>query len=191
MTESRHDHLLAFTRHKGLAMLNEVVQEALNEQINVEFHSSYSYLAMAAYCEHIGFNGCATWFRIQSQEENGHAMKLYDFMLARGCIVRLRAISAPDATFGSIPDVFSRAHQQEQEVTNSIDRLYELAYREKAFAALVELQWFIKEQVEEEKTIRDILAKIELIKNDPSAMIDLDRELGARKPEEAPSAADV
>jgi len=161
-------------------MLSDIIQKALCDQINLEFHAFYTYLAAAAYCEHRGFNGCAHWFRIQCQEETNHAMKLYDFMLARGCQVDLRAIPAPEASYSSIPQVFERALQQEQHVTASIDRLYELAYHEKAFAALVELQWFIKEQVEEEKNVRDILAKIELIKGDPSAMIDLDRELGGR-----------
>ena len=164
-------------------MLSDVVQQALNDQIKIEFQSMYSYLAMAAYCEHLGFPGCAHWFRLQSREENSHAMKLYDFLLARGCTVKLRALEAPEGTYASIPAVFQRAHEQEKEVTASIDRLYELAYHEKAFAALVELQWFIQEQVEEEKTIRDILAKINLIKDDPSALIDLDRELGGRKEE--------
>jgi ferritin len=163
-------------------MLSDAVRDALYDQINLEFHSSYSYLSMAAYCEQVGFVGCSQWFRAQSQEETSHAMKLYDFLLARGCPIVLKAIAAPGANFGSIPMVFRRALEQEQTVTTSIDRLYELAYQNKAFAALVELQWFIKEQVEEEKSLRDILAKIEMIKEDPSAMIDLDRELGQRKP---------
>ncbi|HEY6565783.1 MAG TPA: ferritin [Pirellulaceae bacterium] len=162
-------------------MLPPVVQKALYDQINLEFHSSYSYLGMAAYCEHVSFTGSAKWFRVQSQEETTHAMKLYDFLLARGCSVELPAIAASATRYESIPHVFRKSLEQEQHVTKSIDRLYELAYQEKAFAALVELQWFIAEQVEEEKTIRDILAKIELIKDDPSAMIDLDRELGTRQ----------
>ena len=167
-------------------MLAEVVQDALNKQINMELSSSYSYLAMSAYCELQNFIGSAKWMKLQSQEEHNHAMKLYDFLIARGCEVKFTEIAAPAYRFESIPHVFHAALEQEQAVSESINTLYELAHREKAFAALVELQWFITEQVEEEKTVREIVAKFEMVKDDPSAMLDLDRELGERKPEEEP-----
>lgn len=164
-------------------MLTNTMQEALHKQINMEFSSSYSYLAMAAYCELQSFSGSASWFRIQSQEEHAHAMKLYNFLLARGCPVRFHPISAPRHEFKSLPDVFAQALEQERAVTASIDKLYELAHQEKAFAATVELQWFITEQVEEEKTVRDIVTRMKLVEGDPSALIDLDRELGGRTSE--------
>ena len=163
-------------------MLNPVVQEALNDQINTEFYSSYNYLAMSAYCEQNNFRGCANWLRIQSDEEHMHALKLYTFMIARSAKVVLREIKSPRTEYDSIPHVFEEALKQELDVSRRIDSLYELAFKEKAFAALVELQWFISEQVEEERTARDIVAKFELLKNDPSALIDLDRELGSRAP---------
>ncbi|MFO0817677.1 MAG: ferritin [Pirellulales bacterium] len=161
-------------------MLSTVVQEALNDQINTELYSSYNYLAMSAYCERVNFRGCAQWLRVQSQEEYLHAMKLYDFLLARNGRVVLREIRSPRADYDSIPQVFSEALKQEEEVSRRIDSLYELAFKERAFAALVELQWFISEQVEEERTSRDIVSKFELVKADPSALLDLDRELGSR-----------
>lgn len=164
-------------------MLSQIVQDALNKQINMELSSSYAYLAMSAYCELNNFLGSASWMQVQSQEEHGHAMKLYDFMIARGCSVRFDALAAPRNDFDSIPQVFSCALQQEHAVSESINDLYELAHQEKAFAALVELQWFITEQVEEEKSVREIVAKFEMLKDDPSALLDLDRELGERKPE--------
>jgi ferritin len=164
-------------------MVTKAVQDGINRQINNELSSSYSYLAMSAFCESQNFRGCAKWLRIQSQEESGHAMKLYDFLLARGGTVKLNAIAEPVAKYKAIPQVFEAALEQEQEVSKQIDALYELAFKEKQFAAMVELQWFLTEQVEEEKTAREICAKFALVKGDPVALLDLDRELGARGPE--------
>jgi ferritin len=161
-------------------MLSQKVQDAVNKQINNELYSMYAYLAMSAYCEHQQFRGAARWLRLQSQEELGHALRLYDFMIARGHRVVLEAINKPTAEFQSIPHVFQEAHRQEQQVTRQIDELYELAMNEKAFAAKVELEWFITEQVEEERSTRDIVHKFELVKADPAALLDLDRELAQR-----------
>ena len=90
------------------------------------------------------------------------------------------AIDRPTSDYSSVADVFERALQQEQEVSRQIDSLYEIAFNEKAFSAVAELQWFLTEQVEEEKTAREIVAKFKLVGNDPSSLLDLDRELGAR-----------
>jgi ferritin len=162
------------------AMLSKVVQDAINQQINSELSASYSYLAMSTYCERQNFLGCARWLRIQSREEYGHGMRLLDFLLARDGTVKLKAVPEPAIEFKSIDAVFEDALQQEQQVSKQIDGLYELALKEKAFAALVQLQWFITEQVEEEKTAREIVGKFKLLKDDPAALLDLDRELGAR-----------
>jgi ferritin len=161
-------------------MLNEPMQEAVNAQINNELFAMYSYLSMSAYCEHKQFRGCAHWMRLQSTEEHGHAMRLYDFLIARLGRVKLQPIAQPQFDFASVPEVFQKALEQEQAVTKQINSLYEMAFSEKAFAALVELEWFINEQVEEEKTARDIVYKFQLVKDDPAALLDLDRELGAR-----------
>jgi len=169
-------------------MLNEVMQDAINEQINNELFSMYSYLSMSAFCEHKQLRGCAHWMRLQSEEEHLHAMRLYDFLIARQGRVKLRPIAEPAFDYPSVADVFLKAFEQEQKVTNQINALYELAFKEKAFAALVELEWFINEQVEEEKTARDIVYKFQLVKDDPAALLDLDRELGARP---ADAAADA
>jgi ferritin len=161
-------------------MISTHIQDALNEQINTEFASSYTYLAMAAYCERMNFRGCAHWLRLQSSEEHGHGMKLFNFMTARNAKVVLREIPAPQTDYASILEVFQQTLNQEIQVSQRLDALYELAFREKNFAALVELQWFITEQVEEERTARTILAKAELVKSDPAALLDLDRELATR-----------
>ena len=161
-------------------MLNARIQNALNDQINAELSSSYIYLAMSAYCHHRHFSGSAAWLEAQSEEERAHAMKIYKFLIARGCPVSLKEIPAPETSYSSLRDVFAKALQQEIEVSAQIDALYELASEERAFAALVELQWFISEQVEEEKTARGIVAHLELIGDDPVALLDFDRGLGAR-----------
>jgi ferritin len=160
--------------------MSPVVHEAINRQINAELSASFTYLAMSAFCARRAFMGCAHWLRLQSQEEYGHAMKLYDFLLARDGPVELKAMPEPKATYESIPAVFEAAFAQEQEVSRQIDSLYELAFKEKAYAATVELQWFLTEQVEEEKSAREIVAKFDLVKNDPASLLDIDRELGAR-----------
>jgi ferritin len=166
-------------------MFSQLVQDAINEQINSELSASYSYLAMSTYCDRQNFLGCARWLRIQSQEEYGHGMRLLDFLIARNGTVKLKTIPEPAVQFKSIASVFETALSQEQEVSKQIDSLYELALKEKAFAALVQLQWFITEQVEEERTSREIVAKFHLVKEDPASLLDLDRELGARSAAEA------
>lgn len=156
------------------------VVEAINRQINSELSASYSYLAMSAFCERRQFTGAARWLRLQSHEEYGHAMKLFDFVLARGENVELQAIERPRLAFNTVADVFERALTQEQEVSRQIDSLYEVAFEEKAFAAVAELQWFLTEQVEEEKIGREIVAKFKMIGDDAASLLDLDRELGSR-----------
>jgi ferritin len=168
-------------------MLSDVMQGAINDQINNELFSSYSYLSMAAWCDNQQFTGCAHWLRLQSQEEYGHAMRLLDFLLARNAAVKLKPIAQPEQTFPSIVSVFEKSLEQEERVTSQIDSLYELAFHEKQFAALVELEWFITEQVEEEKTAREVVAKFHLCKDDPASLLDLDRELGGRNSEPAPA----
>src|SRR6185295_5202392 len=149
-------------------MFSQTIQDAINEQINNEFSASYTYLAMSTYCERQNFLGCAHWLRIQSQEEYGHGLRLLDFLVARAGLVKLKAVPEPPVDYPSIAAVFEAAYAQEQQVTAQIDKLYELALKEKAFAALVQLQWFITEQVEEERSSREIVAKFQLLKGDPA-----------------------
>jgi ferritin len=163
--------------------MTKPVLEAITRQIAAEFNASFSYLSMAAWCEHHNLMGAGRWLRMQSQEEHGHAMKLFNFVLARDHAVQLPGFDKPRSEFDSIVAVFEAALAQEQEVSRNIDALYELAFREKVFAAMAELQWFITEQVEEEKTVREIVAKFHMVKDDPSSILDLDRELGGRGPE--------
>ena len=160
--------------------MNTTVLSAINEQINSEFGAFYTYLAMAAFCDQQKFLGASKWLRMQSDEERGHALKLFNFVLARDGKVELKAIEQPPAEYESLGAVFEQALKHEQRVTNQINALYELCFTQKAFAEMTELQWFLTEQVEEEKTAREIVAKFRLVKTDPSALLDLDRELASR-----------
>ena len=160
--------------------MNATVFSAINEQINSEFNASYTYLAMAAFCERQKFLGAAKWLRFQSEEERQHGLKLFNFVLARDGNVELKTIEQPKASFDSLAAVFEQALEHEQKVTVQINALYELCFREKAFAEMTELQWFLTEQVEEEKVAREIVAKFRLVKTDPAAILDMDRELGTR-----------
>ncbi len=160
--------------------VNVTVFSAINDQINSEFLASYTYLAMAAFCDRQKFVGAAKWLRLQSEEERLHALKLFDFVLARDGVVELRAVEQPKTTYDSLSAVFEQALEHEQRVTVQINKLYELCFSEKAFAEMTELQWFLTEQVEEEKVARQVVAKFRLVKNDPAAILDLDRELGSR-----------
>ena len=160
--------------------MNATVLTAINEQINSEFEASYTYLAMAGFCERLKFVGAAKWLRLQSEEERLHGLKLFDFVLARDGAVELKAIDQPSTAFNGLAAVFEQALEREQRVTIRINALYELCFKEKAFAEMAELQWFLTEQVEEEKAAREIVAKFHLVKNDPAAILDIDRELGAR-----------
>src|SRR6185369_7463844 len=146
--------------------MNTIVQNAINEQINSEFEASYTYLAMAAYCEKKKFLGAAKWLRMQNDEERQHAMKLFDFILARDGAVELKAIEQPRAEFDSLVAVFEQALAHEQAVTARINSLYQLCFEQKAFAEMTELQWFLTEQVEEEKIAREIVARFQLVKGD-------------------------
>jgi ferritin len=161
-------------------MLSKTVQDALNNQIAMEFQSSYVYLSMSAYFEHENLPGFARWMRIQSGEEHVHAMKIFDFVNDRAGQVHLQAIPQPPVTFGSPLDTMQVALEHEQKVTASIHNLYGLAAKEGDYAAQVMLQWFVNEQVEEEKTATAIVEQLKRIGNDGPALLILDRELGAR-----------
>ncbi|HXK40227.1 MAG TPA: ferritin [Candidatus Paceibacterota bacterium] len=165
-------------------MLGQTIQDAINEQIKNELYSAYQYLAMAAYCESVNLSGFAHWMRTQSQEETQHAMKFYDFILDRNGRVVLQAIEQPVVEFGSPLEVFERALEYEREVTAMINDLYGLAVRENDYASQTFLQWFVTEQVEEEKNAGDVVETLKMIGDKSEALFLLDRELSRRGDDE-------
>lgn len=161
-------------------MPKEFVFSALNEQIAAELAAWYAYLGMSAWCAEQQLYGCAKWLRAQAQEEYTHAMKIYEFLLARNAPVQLKQLEPPCVQFESVVEVFEAALKQEQENSERIDAIFQLALDQRAFASLVELQWFITEQVEEEKSARENLAKVKMVSDDPAAILEFDRVLGQR-----------
>ena len=154
--------------------------KTMNEQITKELYSSYLYLSMAAYFAHQGLDGFSHWMQMQAQEEIIHAMIFFNFMNDRRDRVVLGPIDPPDVDFDSVADVFEKTLKHEQKVTKSINDLYKTAEDVNDNAAKIKLQWFINEQVEEEKNPSDILVKLALVKNDPSAILLLDKDLATR-----------
>lgn len=161
-------------------MLTKELVDALNVQIQKEFASAYLYLSMSSYCEAQNLPGFAKWLRIQWQEETEHAMKLHDYLQARGGRALLHGIEKPPAEFKSAFDVFQEVLKHEQGVTASIHGLYELAVKSKDYATEVELQWFVREQVEEEKNATEIVELMKRVGDSPAMLLMVDRQLGAR-----------
>jgi len=163
-----------------MTTIGKAMQDALNEQINKEFYSSYLYLSMAAYFEDKNLTGFAHWMRLQADEEREHAMKFYDFLLDAGGRVQLKAIEAPATEWKSNLEVAEQVAEHEGKVTASIHNLYEMALQEKEYPAQVMLQWFISEQVEEEKNAAELVAKLRLIEERGTAVLMLDHRLSKR-----------
>lgn len=161
-------------------MITKTMQDAINDQIHKELYSSYLYLSMAAYFEDKNLPGFAHWMRVQESEEREHAMKLYDFLLERGGRVQLKAIDAPKSEWASNLEVAEEVAAHEAKVTASIYALYETALKETDYPAQIMLQWFITEQVEEEKNAAEIVANLKLIEKGGTAVFVLDHQLGKR-----------
>jgi ferritin len=161
-------------------MLSKTMQDAFNDQIQKEYHSSYLYLAMAAFCEASNLPGSAKWMRIQSQEELEHAMKIYDHVVDRGGRVTLQAIPQPQAEYKSALDVFEKVLAHEELVTASIHKLYALSLKENDYPAQVMLQWFVTEQVEEEKSAGLVVEQMKAVGESKTSLMLLDRHLGKR-----------
>ena len=161
-------------------MINKSMQDAINDQINKELYSSYLYLSMAAYLEDRNLSGFAHWMRVQETEEREHAMKLYDFIVERGGRVMLKAIEAPKTEWKSTLELAEEVAAHEAVVTASIHALYELALKEKDYSAQIMLQWFITEQVEEERNAAEIVSNLKLIEDRGTAVLMLDHRLAKR-----------
>ena len=161
-------------------MISNTIQKAINEQINKEFYSSYLYLSMAAYFENKNLPGFAKWMHIQAGEEHEHGMKFFKYLIDRGGLVELKAIAAPETDWKSYLAVFKQVQEHEAAVSASIYALYELALKEKDYPTQVMLQWFIDEQVEEEKNAAEIVQQLELIDAKGTAVLMLDHQLGKR-----------
>lgn len=161
-------------------MLSPKIQAAMNAQLNLELESSYAYLGIAAFFEATAMPGMAKWMRVQSEEEHTHAMRLFDHVHARGGSVTLQPIEKPATKFKSALAAFEASLGHERKVTNAINKLYALAQAEQDYPSQVMLQWFINEQVEEEKNVGTVIDQLRMAGDSPSALLMLDQMLGSR-----------
>jgi ferritin len=161
-------------------MITPNMVAAINDQIKHELYSSYLYLAMSAYCETQNLKGFAHWMKLQADEERGHAMKFYEYLLSLGATVEFKALEQPPMDFGSPKQLFEKVLGHERMITGRIHQLYEQAVADKDYRSQIMLQWFINEQIEEEANAQEILSRIELVEERMSAVLWIDKELKKR-----------
>lgn len=161
-------------------MISQAMVAALNHQIKHEFYSSYLYLAMAAYSEQQGLSGFAHWMKLQSDEERGHGMKIFDYLLDNGVPVALEPIEQPAAAFGGPLQMFRAVLDHERSITQRIHNLVAQAKEEHDYRTDAFLQWFVTEQIEEEKHAMGIVQRIEIVEERMSAVLWIDKELKKR-----------
>ena len=161
-------------------MLNETVARLLNEQVNKEFYSAYLYLDFSNYFEARGLDGFANWYKIQAHEERDHAMLFYQYLHNNNEKVALEAIAKPDKALDSDMAVLKAGLEHEIYVTGLINAIYAAAHEVKDFRTMQFLNWFVKEQGEEEVNANDMISKMELFGSDPKGLYMLNSELGKR-----------
>jgi len=161
-------------------MLSKTLEDALNEQVNNEYFSAFLYLSMASYFESINMLGMASWMRMQYEEEIMHGMKIIDMIIDMEGRVVLKQIDGPPTDFESVISVFEQTLEHERNVTKMINEIYSLARKESNYAVQSALQWFIDEQVEEEKSVLEIVNQLKMIGDETTPLLMLDNKLGSR-----------
>ena len=161
-------------------MLDTKVKELLNVQVNKEFYSAYLYLDFSNYYADQGLDGFANWYKVQAQEERDHAMLFMQYLQNNGCKVTLDAIDKPGKEFAFFSEPLKAGYEHEQYVTSLIHAIYDAANEGKDFRTMQFLDWFVKEQGEEETNAEGLIKKYDLFGSDPRALYMLDNELGAR-----------
>jgi ferritin len=162
-------------------MIGEKMEAALNLQMNREFFNSRLYLAMAAYFDSLDLEGATQWMELQSEEERGHAMRIYEHLKERGARPVVSELEAPPKEWDSPLAAFEAAYEHECNVSREFDEHMELAEQEKDNATKMFLQWFIEEQVEEEDSVNSIIQKLKHVEGAPGGMFMMDRMLGERQ----------
>lgn len=160
--------------------MNAKVHELLNAQINKEFYSAYLYLDFSNYFKRVGLDGFANWYYVQAQEERDHAMLFYTYLQNEDQTVTLDAIAKPDKEFSEHMEVLKAGLEHEKYVTSLINDIYAAAYDVRDFRTMQFLDWFVKEQGEEETNAKDMITKMELFGADPKSLYMLNQELAAR-----------
>ena len=165
-------------------MISKNINKALNEQITNELNSAYSYLAMSAHFAARNLNGFAHWFRVQYDEERTHALRIFDHILDRGGEVSLSVAMEPQHSWDSPTGAFAAALAEERRIAKSIDELMELAINEKDHATRILLDWFVNEQVEEERTTSEIVDQLQMVGDSQIGLFMMDERLMNRSPAE-------
>lgn len=161
-------------------MIPKKVEKAMNQQINAETYSAYLYLSMRAWLDANDMPGFANWMYVQALEEFTHAEKFYNHIIERGGEVKLTAIEAPETKWDSALAIAKAILEHEQKVTSLINNLMSVAQEEKDYASNTMLQWFVDEQIEEEANATEIVRKVKMIKDNPSALFMFDNEMATR-----------
>lgn len=161
-------------------MLDKKVSELLNDQINKEFYSAYLYLEFSIYYADAGLDGFANWYAIQAQEERDHALLMLKYLQNNGCKVTLEAIAKPDKVLSNHLAPLKAAFEHEIYVSSLINNIYDAAAQVKDYRTMQFLDWFVKEQGEEEKSADDMVRKFSIFGEDPKSLYMLDKELAAR-----------
>ena len=161
-------------------IVNSRIAQLLNEQINKEFYSAYLYLDMAIYYDQLNLDGYANYYTIQAQEERDHALLFMQYMQNNGLKVTLEAIGKPDKTYGSILDPLEAAAEHERYVTSLINDIYAAAHEDKDYRTMKFLDWFVDEQMEEEKSADDMIAQYKLFGQDSRGLYLLNQEYAGR-----------
>lgn len=172
--------LQTLNKKEEMDMLDPKVAELLNTQVNKEFYSAYLYLDFANYYKDQGLDGFANWYNIQAQEERDHAMLFIQYLQNNGEKVTLESIDKPEAVLAGFEDPLKAGLEHEQYVTSLIHAIYDAAYAQKDFRTMQFLDWFVKEQGEEEKNADDLITKFNLFGHDSRSLYMLDSELAAR-----------
>lgn len=158
-------------------MISEVMETALNKQINLEAYASFLYLSMASWCDRMGLEGCTKFMHRQSQEEYMHMMKIFGYLSEVDAKAIVPSISQPPSEFDSVQSLFAQVYEHEQRVTRSINDLVALSHEQKDHSTGLFLQWYVEEQREEEALMRSILDKIRLIGDGPQSLYFIDLEI--------------
>ena len=161
-------------------MVSKKVKDLLNNQVNAEFYSAYLYLDFSNYYKDAGLDGYANWYMIQAQEERDHAMLFIQYLQQQGEAVVLEAIDKPDKKYKKFIDPLKMGAEHERVVTDLINTIYAAAYEEHDFRTMQFLDWFVKEQAEEEDNADDNVTKFELFGNDSKGLYELDAEMKTR-----------
>jgi ferritin len=165
----------------GKNMISEKMVKALSDQVNAELYSAYLYLAMAAYADNAEFKGIANWLYVQTREEQAHGTHIVKHLLERGAVPVFAEIKAPQASWGSIAELFDMVVAHEKLVTGLINKIADLALEEKDHATYNFILWYVNEQVEEEASAEEIAARVKLAGDHSGLLCHLDNTLGARK----------